>query len=136
MIRQARGEWLHFLDDDNIIYDNFLERLNDEFDVQHDLIIIKILHSYMGMKPFPKHRWGNPKALRVMGVDSLNIIVRNAVAKAIGWKDIGRVGGDGYFASRVVSAIGGNRVKYVNEVLAKHRNLFGKRGRNPNKKKK
>jgi hypothetical protein len=134
MIQEASGHWLHFLDDDNIIYKEFSNVLSKELNnTQKKLVIIRILHSYFRMQPFPKDRtWGRPKTLRYNGVDALNIVVRGDVAKMVGWRDVGKIGGDGDFAKRVVGKIGGDNVKYVKQVLAEHRNIYGKHGRKKN----
>jgi hypothetical protein len=130
MIQEATGEWLHFLDDDNVIYKTFMQELNNELNTKHDLIIIKILHSYFGMKPFPrKNSWERVASLGYNAIDALNLVVRAAVAKTVGWKDTGPSGADGHFAANVAKAVGKDKVKYIDKVLAEHRNVFGKKGR-------
>jgi hypothetical protein len=138
MVQNAKGLWFHFLDDDNLLYKNFSNVLGKEIEnTDKGLIIIRILHSYFRMRPFPTDRtWGRPQTLRYNGVDALNIVVRADVARNVGWRDTGSVGGDGDFAKRVVKKIGGKKVKYIKQVLAEHRNIYGKRGARHNRKKK
>jgi hypothetical protein len=120
LLKQSKGEWIVFLDDDNIIYPTFTKELMGKFNDKYDLFIIKILHSYYKRKPFPKKEWwGQPETIGVYKIDSLNMIVRGSVARKIGWTERNRLG-DGRFGKRLVKYIGYERVQYVDKVLARH----------------
>ena len=120
LIKQSKGEWIAFLDDDNIILPYYTKCLENYLSDKFDLIIIKIKHSYYKMRPFPNHRdWGNPKSMRVGHIDSLNMVVRGVVAREIGWIERRRYGDD-RFGARLAKFLDYQRILYVNKVLGLH----------------
>jgi glycosyltransferase involved in cell wall biosynthesis len=120
LLTQSKGQWMVFLDDDNIVFPTFTEEVTPQLTDDCDLLIIKILHSYYKRRPFPKPSWWErPETVGIYRIDSLNMIVRGSIARKIQWKERGR-GGDGRFGKRLVEYIGKDRVKYLDKVLARH----------------
>jgi glycosyltransferase involved in cell wall biosynthesis len=91
-IEIGTGDYFIFLDDDNVIFPNYIETMVNylELNKDKDLAICKIIH--MGPLPTrfgepPKVLDGNPPILQ--NIDTLQVCVRREVVKKFGWLDKG-----------------------------------------------
>jgi glycosyltransferase involved in cell wall biosynthesis len=91
-ILAAASDYIVFLDDDNIVFPNYLTEFVNHFRTHpdHGMAVCKILHC----GPLPAH-FGRPPAILdgrppvLQNVDSLQICVRSEIAKQYGWLDAG-----------------------------------------------
>jgi len=118
-IEKGLGDYFVFLDDDNVIFPNYLETMVKylEQNVEKQMAICKIIH--MGPLPAkfgdpPKVLSGNPPVLQ--NIDTLQVCVRKDVVKTFGWLD------KGYLADGYTIEYWGQNCKYgfVDEILGVH----------------
>jgi len=119
MMTQAQGDYLVFLDDDNIIFPTFLEKmLNALGQDQHGakLAICEILH-FGPLQSF----WGPPPVvlvgeLKLYHIDTLQIMIEKEAMQAVGWGD------RSYFADGLTYEELGRRYPWVRvpECLCAH----------------
>lgn len=116
-IEMTDTDFIVFLDDDNIIFPNYLSELIKG--VKHfDIGICKIVH----LGPLPVALWpppkiidGNPPVLQ--NIDTLQIIVKTDVMKKEGWEiDKGYLA-DGYTLEKLCKR---NSYTFINEILGIH----------------
>lgn len=125
-LKFARGDYLVFLDDDNIIFPTFLEKMLSAFtDSSHwklgdqtgiEFVICECLHfgplqSFFG--PAPVVLKGEPKLYHI---DTLQIMVKKEAFLKVGWQ------GNDYFADGRTYEMLGKTYKWINipEVLCAH----------------
>jgi len=90
MMTQAQGDYLVFLDDDNIIFPTYLEKMLKalrQADHGAKLAICEILH-FGPLQDF----WGPPPVilpgeLKVYYIDTLQILIEKQAMQAVGWLD-------------------------------------------------
>ena len=103
MLQQAEGKYVMFLDDDNIILPNYLEKmiavLEDAYikDKRIGFAICKIFH----FGPLPEHLGIPPKILdgippSVQNIDTLQVLAFTEAMKNIGWNLEAGYLADGY----------------------------------------
>ena len=124
-LKFAGGDYLVFLDDDNIIFPRFLEKMLDGFltppeKMAHqpwpEFVICECLHfgplqSFFG--PAPVVLKGEPKLYHI---DTLQIMVKKEAFLKVGWQ------GNDYFADGRTYEMLGKTYKWINipEVLCAH----------------
>jgi hypothetical protein len=89
MLKKARGEYILFLDDDNLILPDYLERMIRAIeDSGKDFAVCKVVHfgplneEHYGKKP-PVVLTGLP--VKLFHVDPLQILVKRSAMQEIGW---------------------------------------------------
>jgi glycosyltransferase involved in cell wall biosynthesis len=116
-INNANTDYIVFLDDDNIIFPNYLSELIKGID-DYDIGICKIVH--LGplppkLYPPPKILDGNPPVLQ--NIDTLQVMVKTIIMKKEGWEvDKGYLA-DGYTIHKLCSK---NNFVFINEILGIH----------------
>lgn len=116
-IELADTDYIVFLDDDNIIFPDYLEKMIHGVG-SYDIGICKILH--MGplpprLCPPPIVLEGNPPVLQ--NIDTLQVIVKSDVMKREGWEvDKGYLA-DGYTIEKICK---NNSFTYINHILGVH----------------
>lgn len=116
-IDMADTDYIVFLDDDNIIFPNYLNDMINGIK-EYDIGICKIVH--LGplpapLYPPPKILDGNPPVLQ--NIDTLQIIVKTNIMKKEGWEiDKGYLA-DGYTIDKICSK---NNFIFINEILGIH----------------
>jgi glycosyltransferase involved in cell wall biosynthesis len=119
MIAVAKGRYLVFLDDDNIVFPTYLEKMSDALRTAPEdtaFAICEQLH-FGPLQPFhgepPVVLPGVPKLYHI---DTLQIMVEAEAMRAVGWLS------NSYFADGETFAELGRRYRYVNvrECLCAH----------------
>jgi len=116
-IDDTETDYIVFLDDDNIIFPNYLYEMINGIK-NYDIGICKIIH--MGplppnLHPPPKILDGNPPKLR--NIDTLQIIVKSDIMKKEGWEiDKGYLA-DGFTIEKICK---NNSFIFINEILGIH----------------
>ena len=118
-IEKGCGDYFVFLDDDNVIFPNYLETLVKylEDNTDKSIAICKIIH--MGPLPGrfgepPKILDGKPPVLQ--NIDTLQVCVRAEVVKKLGWLDKGYLA-DGYSIQNWAENY---KYGFVDEILGVH----------------
>lgn len=78
MMYQASGDYFLWLDDDNKIYNNCLEVINNSLDYNDGILINNIKHDEVGIIP-------KENVLEYYKIDTLNFVVRKDIAKKFKW---------------------------------------------------
>jgi glycosyltransferase involved in cell wall biosynthesis len=115
-IKQARGEYLAFWDDDNIYYPHAVATL---FAAAYgvDLGIVQILHVQQNFKALPIR--SKPLPLRYGNVDTACFCVRREVAlQAPGFADGGKSGTDYRWGARVAAIT--DSIRFVPVIIGVH----------------
>ncbi len=111
MTEQAKGKYLVFLDDDNIIFPDYLEKMVNAVETATDgekFAICKILHFgpvIEALGPAPLYLEGEPK---LCYIDTLQIMVEADAMRQIGWVAKDHYCSDGYTYQKL-----GETFKYV-----------------------
>lgn len=77
LIKEATGDYLIFLDDDNTILPHYLKIAKDTID-NHGIMIFRIWHSTASIIP-------RENAIELGAIDSLNFVVRKDIAQRYEW---------------------------------------------------
>jgi glycosyltransferase involved in cell wall biosynthesis len=119
MTNVAKGRYLVFLDDDNIIFPSYLEKMSDALRAAPEgtaFAICEQLH-FGPLQPFH----GEPPVVlpgvpQLYHIDTLQIMIETAAMRAVGWVT------NSYFADGETFAELGRRYRYVNvrECLCAH----------------
>lgn len=111
-----------FLDDDNILFPHYLEKMFNTIENGLDAVICPIIHlgplSNKFFNSVPNIVKGNPPVLQ--NIDTLNVIVKTEIIKEIGWiceKDENGYCNDGLTYEKLFKNI---KYGYVDEILAVH----------------
>lgn len=105
-LQYTNGNFIVFLDDDNLIYPHFFEKMLaplSDTKIETGFAVCKILH----LGPLPKHLGNPPKVLsgipvRVKNIDSLQVMVKKrALFKIGGWDQKSGYFADGYTFQRL-----------------------------------
>ena len=113
MISFCKGDYTIFLDDDNIIYSDYLEYANNITDRDYGMLIFKIKHNYVGVIP---------KDIGVVlgEIDTLNIMVKTDIAKSFKW--LMQYDADYYFIKECERYClkTGTPIRYLDKVIGNH----------------
>ena len=120
MLKKARGKYILFFDDDNLILPNYLQKMTDALEgTENDFVLCRIIHfgplneAEVG-KP-PKILLGIP--MKLYHIDPLQILVKREVISKIGWDtQIGYLS-DGVTLEKLGNGFKGVRVE---EILGIH----------------
>ena len=118
-IDAATTDFIVFVDDDNVIFPNYLNKFMRYFDTYptHGMAICKIIHC----GPLAPH-WGEPPKIidgnppAVRNIDTIQICIRTAIAKDCTWLNLGYCG-DGH---TIVNFSNHCTFGYIPEILALH----------------
>jgi glycosyltransferase involved in cell wall biosynthesis len=118
-INAAKSDFIVFVDDDNVIFPNYLMQFIKYFEENpsHGMAICKIIHCgplapYWGTPP--KILNGNPPT--VQNIDTMQICIRTPIAKECAWLDLGYCG-DGHTINNFSNHC---EFGYISEILAVH----------------
>lgn len=123
-LQLSTGDFVVFLDDDNLIYENFLE------------ILVPLLHSNLGMLIYKINLYNDTtngkeipcsNEIKIFDIDTLNIVTNLKIAKQIDWvKDEIYPGQSDYVYFKKCENItkqSNYEIKYIDNVLAIHRHF-------------
>ena len=120
MLEKVNGNWVLFLDDDNILFDGYLKRMIREMDDETAMVVCRIY--------FNDKEWNNlilplEDKLIPTQIDHLSILFRADIAKKLMWDN--DWGQDHRYINACESIIKskGLKIKYIPDVLADHRYL-------------
>lgn len=109
-LKYATGEFIIYLDDDNIIYDNCLSSMVGQFTSDNiGYVIGPILYGNNIMSPKYPFRWGK--------IDLLNYMVRRKLVEKL-WGQNVHMSADFYLIDRISKVSMGN---YVDNIIGHHR---------------
>ena len=111
-LRQAQGKYWCSVNDDNVIYPDYLKKLGD---ICEDVAICKIQHDVVGIIP----KMVIPQWLGRGNIDMLNYMVSTPLAKRIGWTDYS-YNADWEFLEDILISNPPPKIVVVNEVLGEH----------------
>jgi hypothetical protein len=120
MLKKAKGEYILFLDDDNIILPNYLERMIKAIeDSGKDFAVCRVVH----FGPLNEEHLGKPPQVvtgipvKLYHVDPLQILVKRSAMQEIGWDTE-----KGYLADGHTLQVLGDKFEHVevSEVLGFH----------------
>lgn len=115
----ALGDYVFFLDDDNIIFPNALKDFVESFTKDVKFIVADILH----MGPLPRHRGPPPivmtgEPVRLYDVDTMNCMLdKKALIESGGWETQYKFCGDGYTFERMAKYF---RYKKIQKLIGVH----------------
>jgi glycosyltransferase involved in cell wall biosynthesis len=120
MLEKVTGNWVLFLDDDNILFNNYLKRMTMEIDDNTAMIVCRIY--------FNDKEWNNlilpiEDKLIPAQIDHLSILFRADIAKQLMWDN--DWGQDHRYinACESIAVSKDLKIKYISDVLADHRYL-------------
>jgi glycosyltransferase involved in cell wall biosynthesis len=121
LLKKAEGDYVIFLDDDNLLYDDYLNKMTSLIDDRTGMVVCRI--------HFNDKNWTNlilPRKNEILPceIDSLNVLIESSVAKSVKWDNID-IGHDHRYITACEKSIKekGMDVKYVSDILAVHRYL-------------
>lgn len=79
IIDRVTGDYVLWIDDDNIIYKNYLEMAKNNIQKNTGIVIHKIIHE-LGVLP-------KKKDIIFADIDTLNFIVKTEIAQKVKWKE-------------------------------------------------
>jgi FkbM family methyltransferase len=119
-LQRITGNYVLFLDDDNVLYPNYINKMVSEINDNTGMIVCRI--------HFNDKEWNNyilplKDELRPCFIDHLSILFRSDIAKSLTWDS--NWGQDHRYitASENLTKEKGLDVKYIKDVLANHRFL-------------
>lgn len=124
-IYSSQTKYIMFMDDDNVIFPNYLQVMIEHLELHEDaqpsdflMAVCKIIH----MGPLPEKLCPPPKILDgrppvLQNIDTLQVVVTSDLAKKCGWLDQGYLA-DGYTIE--LYSHHANHIVYVDEILAVH----------------
>ena len=120
MLRMASGDFILHIDDDNILYDNYLKIMTEQLDDQTGMVVCRI--------HFNDKEWHNyvlplEDKLQPCFIDQLGILFKAEIGKMFMWDDY--FGHDHRYISACERVINerGLKIKYLPNILASHRFL-------------
>jgi len=125
LLEKVTGDYIIYLDDDNILYDNYINKMIEQIDNNTGMVICKI--------HFNDKNWTNlilPRQNKIIPceIDSLNILIISEIAKKVKWDNID-IGHDHRYITNCEKLIIENnlQIKYINDVLANHQYIGEKK---------
>lgn len=122
ILNKSTGDYVMYLDDDNILYDNYLNKMVEQIDSETGMVVCKI--------HFNDKEWYNyvlplENELRPCFIDSLNVLIKSDIAKNNKWDNFD-IGHDHRHINNCENEINEKRlkIKYIPDILASHR-FFG-----------
>lgn len=113
MIKFCKGDYTIWLDDDNIIYPDYLEYANNIIDRDYGMLIFKINHNYVGLIP---------KDIGVVlgEIDTLNVMIKTDIAKSFKW--LMQYDADYYFIKECERYClqTGIPIRYLDKIIGNH----------------
>jgi len=126
MLTYVTGDYVLFLDDDNILYPNYLEKMVKNIDSETGMVVCRI--------HFNDNNWTNlilPRQDDLMPceIDHLSILFRSDITKQFKWDS--NWGQDHRYIKACENTIleNGLKITYIQDVLANHRYLGDKKER-------
>lgn len=121
MLTQCDGDFILHLDDDNILYDGYLQKMVNEIDEKTGMVICKI---HYNDKEWCNYILPRTNKIQACEIDQLSILFNSKFAKLFEWDDY--FGHDHrYITSCEKEIIEQNlKIKYIPDILANHR-FFG-----------
>lgn len=113
MVKMCTGDYTIWLDDDNIIYPDYLEYANNTIDKDYGMLIFKIKHNYVGVIPKDVHM--------VIGeIDTLNVMIKTDIAKSFKW--LMQYDADYYFIKECERYClqTGIPIRYLDKIIGNH----------------
>ena len=113
MVKMCTGDYTIWLDDDNIIYPDYLEYANNTIDKDYGMLIFKIKHNYVGVIP---------KDIGVVlgEIDTLNVMIKTDIAKSFKW--LMQYDADYYFIKECERYClqTGIPIRYLDKIIGNH----------------
>lgn len=123
-VKKATGNWIVFLDDDNIIYEDFIKETINHLDDSLGMLIYKI--KWFGNSHDNNRLIPSSNNIVETDIDTLNAIFNINVCN-IEWLSSGHLSiyPDYYYFQRAEKYCNDNNyeIKYIDNVLAEHRNI-------------
>jgi len=121
MIEEARGEYVMFLDDDNVILPTYLAQMAHVLDEDEEIgfVVCRVMH----FGPLNEKELGKPpivlegEPVKLYHIDPLQVMVRTELMQKVGWDTA-----KGYLSDGVTLEKLGKAAKYskIEEVLGVH----------------
>lgn len=126
MMLNLTGDFVLWVDDDNIIYPNYLEIASSKCLPNTGIVIHNIKHNEVGIIP-------KTNSITYYEIDTLNFIVKTSLAKTIKW-DEQQYWADFTFIKTCENACKnlGLQIVYSNELIGEHRDMIREIPAGPN----
>jgi len=121
MLSKVTGDYILHLDDDNIIYPNYFEKMIQQIDDQTGMVVCRI---HYNDKEWYNYILPLDNKIQDCEIDQLGILFKSDVGKLFEWDDY--FGHDHRYIKKCENKINerGLKIKYISDVLANHR-YFG-----------
>ena len=121
LLKKVTGDYVIFLDDDNILYDNYINKMISSVDDKTGMVVC---HIHFNDKDWTNLILPRKNQLIACEIDSLNILIKSSIVKSIEWDSID-IGHDHRYINSCEKLIKeqGLQINYIPDVLANHRYL-------------
>lgn len=126
MIPKITGDYVLFLDDDNILYENYLQKMTEQITLDTGMVVCRI---HFNDKKWQDLILPRKDELVPCEIDHLSILFKTEIAKNFIWDN--DWGQDHRFikACEKLSIEKGFKIKYIHDILANHKYLGDKEER-------